>query len=68
MALPGLSNFVSTLTIGFPKMKTLSQILRLLVLASLSISAHAQVVDIPDPALNAAIRAAGKCRSSLLTQ
>jgi hypothetical protein len=38
-------------------MKTLSQILRLLVLASLLATAQAQAVSIPDP-LDAAVRAA----------
>jgi len=39
-------------------MKTPSQILRLLVLTSLMATAQAQEVSIPDPGLNAAIRAA----------
>ena len=37
-------------------MKTLSQILRLLVLTSLMATAQAQEISIPDPVLNAAIR------------
>src|SRR2546425_301397 len=37
-------------------MKTLSQILRLLVLTSLMATAQAQEVSIPDPGLNAVIR------------
>src|SRR5437899_8772848 len=37
-------------------MKTLSQILRLLVLISLMATAQAQEVSIPDPGLDAAIR------------
>jgi hypothetical protein len=39
-------------------MKTLSQILRLLVLPSLMATASAQEISIPDPDLNAAVRSA----------
>src|SRR5689334_1475185 len=50
-------------------MKTPSQILRLLLLTSLMATAQAQVVTIPDPALNAAILAAlGKSAGPLTVQ
>ena len=50
-------------------MKALSQILRLLVLASLMATTQAQVVSVPDPGLNAAILAAlGKSAGPLTVQ
>jgi Leucine-rich repeat (LRR) protein len=50
-------------------MRTLAQILRLLVLASLLVTARAQVVSVPDPGLNAAILAAlGKPAGRLTVQ
>jgi hypothetical protein len=51
------------------QIKTPSEILRLLLLTSLLTTAQAQVVSIPDPGLNAAIRAAlGKPAGTLTAQ
>ena len=49
-------------------MKTLSQIVRLVALASLIATAGAEVVSIPDPGLNAAIRAALHIPAGPLTE